>query len=293
MNQRLIDRARAWRVVVDDTFETSTSLIAYGRRDGDSVVLKLVKTGLDEWRSGEAANAFGGRGMVRVLAFGDGAVLLERLQPGYSLVEWSVHDRDDDATAVLADVIRALSPSLAVDGCPTVLDWATAFTKYAASGDGRLPADIVSDAERVFRGLANSQTGVRLLHGDLQHSNVLFDDRRGWVSIDPKGVVGETEFEIAAALRNPCDRPDIFAESVVIERRLRRFVATLGVDEDRTLAWAFAQAVLSAIWAIEDGLPGNVVPPVLRLAEVIRPLLASVATSGSRRPGGPRRRGTP
>jgi streptomycin 6-kinase len=44
---------------------------------------------------------------------------------------------------------------------------------------------------------------VRLLHGDLQHYNVLLDRKRGWLAIDPKGVVAEGEFELGAALRNP------------------------------------------------------------------------------------------
>ena len=42
-----------------------------------------------------------------------------------------------------------------------------------------------------------------LLHGDLQHYNVLLDKDRGWVAIDPKGVVGELEYEVGALLRNP------------------------------------------------------------------------------------------
>jgi streptomycin 6-kinase len=78
MKQRLEDRAREWRVAVDETFETATSLIAYGRRDDDPVVLKLVKVQGDEWHSGEVLKAFGGRGMVRVHDFAPGAMLLER-----------------------------------------------------------------------------------------------------------------------------------------------------------------------------------------------------------------------
>lgn len=273
LKQRLEDRAREWRVAVDETFDTVTSLIAYGRRDDkDPVVLKLVKVQGDEWHSGEVLKAFGGRGMVRVHDFIPGSMLLERILPGRSLVDLSVNDRDDEATVVLAEVIGAMSPDAAMSA-PTVRDWGGGFKRYAASGQHRLPPEIVSQAEQTYGRLQDSQTRPRLLHGDLQHSNVLFDEERGWVAIDPKGVVGELEFEIGAALRNPIERPDLFATPAIVERRLSRFAARLGLDTDRALSWAFAQAVLSAIWDIEDGSAGHGTPPSLRLAEAIRPML--------------------
>lgn len=274
LEERLDDRVRTWSIVVDETFETASSLIAYGRRAGDHVVLKLAKSRGDEWSAGEVLHAFGGRGMVRVHDFVAGAVLLERLQPGRSLVELSATDRDDAATDVLAEVLGAMSPDPMVTACPTVHDWARGFAWYAASGTSAVPADVVVRAERVYASLCASQTRPRLLHGDLQHSNVLFDGGRGWVAIDPKGVVGELEFEIGAALRNPVERPDLFARPAIIERRLSQFTARLGVDPDRALGWAFAQAVLSAIWEIEDGSPAQATHSPLRLAEAIWPMLA-------------------
>jgi streptomycin 6-kinase len=92
-----------------------------------------------------------------------------------------------------------------------------------------------------------------LLHGDLHHYNVLSDRARGWCAIDPKGVVGELEFELGAALRNPIDRPDLFAKLDVVERRLDQFGLALGIDVSRARGWCFSQAVLSAIWSLEGG----------------------------------------
>jgi hypothetical protein len=63
---RLVERAAAWRVAVEDAFETESSLIAYGRRGSQPVVLKIVKRPGDEWRSGELLGEFDGRGIVRV-----------------------------------------------------------------------------------------------------------------------------------------------------------------------------------------------------------------------------------
>jgi streptomycin 6-kinase len=97
-----------------------------------------------------------------------------------------------------------------------------------------------------------SQAGTRLLHGDLHHENLLFDYRRGWLAIDPKGVVGELAYEVGAALRNPCQEPGLYAEPNIIEKRVDCFSRMLSLDSGRILAWAFAQAILAAIWELED-----------------------------------------
>jgi streptomycin 6-kinase len=97
------------------------------------------------------------------------------------------------------------------------------------------------------------------------------------LAIDPKGVTGEIEFEIGAALRNPTEMPDLFASSTTVERRLGQFARRLNLDFERALAWGFAQAVLSAIWEIEDGFRVDTRDPSIRLANAIRPMLASQA----------------
>ncbi len=101
----------------------------------------------------------------------------------------------------------------------------------------------------------------------------LFDSTRGWLAIDPKGVVGEVEFEIGATLRNPFERPDLFVSAAIVERRLARLARRLNINLARALEWGFAQAVLSAIWSLEDGFTVEADAPVLRLATAIRPML--------------------
>jgi hypothetical protein len=34
-----------------------------------------------------------------------------------------------------------------------------------------------------------------------------------WIAVDPKGVIGEIEYEIGASLRNPYENPEIFASA--------------------------------------------------------------------------------
>lgn len=97
------------------------------------------------------------------------------------------------------------------------------------------------------------------------------DNTRGWTAIDPKGVVGELEYEIGASLRNPCERPELFTASTTITRRIKCYEARLRLNAERALRWSFAQAVLSAIWMVED--EGTVEAHPLQLAHSIRALL--------------------
>lgn len=273
MDDRRDEIAREWGVAVERWFETASSVIAYGRRGGLAVVLKVVKNPGDEWRSGEVSSAFDGRGVVRVHEWRDGAMLLERLDPGEPLAQLSLSGGDEDATAILADVIGAMSATRSVAACPTVQDWGRGFDRYRDGGDEQIPPELISQAAHLYAELGASQRSPRLLHGDLQHYNVLSDRRRGWVAIDPKGVIGEIEYELGAALRNPVARPTAFADRAIIERRLGQFAAKLGIDVGRALGWAFAQAVLSAIWEVEDGAAVDARHPSIMLATVIRPML--------------------
>jgi len=170
-------------------------------------VLKVVQRPNDEWHAGDVLAAFGGRGVVRVLEHTAGAMLLERLDPGTPLVELVRSGGDDAATAIVADVLAAMTPGATPPSSPTVSDWARGFARYQATSDTRVPRPLVERAEQIYVELCASQRSPRLLHGDLQHYNVLLDRSQGWTAIDPKGVVGEIEYEIGAAMRNPMSYP--------------------------------------------------------------------------------------
>jgi streptomycin 6-kinase len=160
---------------------------------------------------------------------------------------------DEAATLILAEVMEKLAHHEAPVECPTVADWGRGFDRYLESGDQQIPLELVHEARELYQELTSSQRTPMLLHGDLQHYNVLFDNEHGWVAIDPKGVVGELEYEIGAILRNPVELPEYYTTPVIINRRLRTLTALLKLDHSRAFNWSFAQAVLSAIWQVEDG----------------------------------------
>jgi streptomycin 6-kinase len=192
---RVQDFVRAWAVHVGSVTLTESSVVVFGERAGRDVVLKVVRDPHDEWRSGRVVTAFNGRGMVRALECADGAVLLERLAPAEGLVSLTRADRDPEATDIFAHLLASMSPDDPPRQTPTVADWARGFETFMERREERIPTDLVRTAYEVFTTLCVTQTHPRLLHGDLHHYNILLDASRGWLAVDPKGVVGELEFE--------------------------------------------------------------------------------------------------
>jgi streptomycin 6-kinase len=275
LREQLAERVAAWHVFVEETRETGSSIIALGVRDDRPVVIKIVLRPGDEWRSGEILAAFNGKGAVRVLEHVEGAMLLERLIPGNQLVDLAIGGRDDEATEILANVILQMSSvDTSADWIPTVESWGRGFSQYLTSGDTQIRREFVERAQQLYADLSATQKRTRLLHGDLQHYNVLFDENRGWLAVDPKGVIGEVEYELGASLRNPGENIAHFFSARAVTRRLEIYESILGIDISRALQWAFAEAVLSLIWSVEDGYTVTDENPSMILARSIEPLVS-------------------
>ena len=52
LEKRVEELVRYWGVVVQDTLETQSSFIVFGKRGDHDVVLKVIRQPGDEWRSG-------------------------------------------------------------------------------------------------------------------------------------------------------------------------------------------------------------------------------------------------
>lgn len=226
------------------------------RADGTPAVLKLSLPEDKEFEAeAEALRLFDGRGVARLLELDrpKGAMLLESLEPGESL---EAFENDEKATAVAADVMGKLwRPAPPDHTFPTVAEWAKGFERLRANfdgGTGPMPAALVEKAEALFEELIQSQEPPVLLHGDLHHGNIL-SSRRGWISIDPKGVVGERAYEAAAMLHNPAGFLERENPGKLLERRIEILSERLALEKSRVRGWGVAQSVLAAHWSLEDG----------------------------------------
>jgi streptomycin 6-kinase len=107
-----------------------------------------------------------------------------------------------------------------------------------------------------------------LLHGDLQHTNILSAERAPWLAIDPKGVVGDRGYDVGPFLINA--DPQRAPSRETLESRMRIFAVELDYDRLRLRDWAIAHAVMSAIWSAED--EGHGWEPAIEVALTLRTL---------------------
>lgn len=244
------------------------------RADGLPAVVKACAPTGEFALEAAALRCFDGGGAARLLAVDAGrqALLLERLLPGQPLRD---HPDDDARTRIAAGVMRALwRPAPANHAFPTLGVWGRGFQRLRArygGGTGPFPRQLVEEAEARFAALEASTVARVLLHGDLHHGNLLDGGPRGWLAIDPKGVVGDPAYETAAFLRSCLPEPVAGPEA---RARLRRRVALLaellGLEPERVRAWGIAHAVLSAWWSVEDQAEGW--RDAIAVAELLREL---------------------
>jgi streptomycin 6-kinase len=240
--------------------------------DGAPVVLKLSFPEDKEFKTeAEALKLFNGRGIAKLLRLDleAGAMLLERCEPGTPLT--AVED-DEEATSIAAGVMGELwRPAPPEHPFPSVADWAKGLDRLRqryGGGTGPMPKALVEQAEALFAELIPSQAETFLLHGDLHHDNILSAERRFWLAIDPKGVVGEPAYDTAALLHNPVDLLHKPEPGRLLWQRIDLLSERLALDRTRVHGWGLAQAVLAAYWGLEDS--GHVWEEALAFAELIR-----------------------
>ena len=93
---------------------------------------------------------------------------------------------------------------------------------------------------------------MKPLHGDLHHENIMFGPR-GWLVIDPAGLIGDPALDVANMFSNPLDRFDLTRNEERIALMAGIFSEALGRDVRTILRYAFAYGCLSAAWHEEDG----------------------------------------
>jgi streptomycin 6-kinase len=251
-----------WELTPDgEPIVTHSSRLLPVKQGGSPAILKIALS--DEERDGAALMSWwSGEGAARVLAKDDNAILLERAEGETSLVKMAQNEQDDEASRIICNVVAKLHGVVRAEP-PTNLVPLSAWFRDLEPAAGRFGGVLLKSAEAADHLLATPQDVV-VLHGDIHHDNILDFGARGWLAIDPKGLIGERGFDYANIFCNP-DQATATAHG-----RLRRQATVVaeasGLEQTRLLRWILAYAGLSAAWGMIDGEDGGLALSVAEIA---------------------------
>jgi streptomycin 6-kinase len=250
-----------WELVPDgEAITTPSSLLLPVRQRGQPAMLKIAREE-EERRGGRLMAWWDGDGAARVLAHDDYALLLERATGPRSLTAMVAAGDDDEASRILCAVATRLHVPRGRPP-PELLPLSRWFE--ALSPAVGVHGGLLAQADATARELLATPRSVVTLHGDVHHGNVLDAGARGWVAVDPKGLLGERTFDFVNILRNPD------AATALAPGRFARQVDVLAdiaaLDRHRLLKWTLAFAGLSAAWHLADGETADLDLAIARLA---------------------------
>ena len=207
----------------------------------------ILKISDDARKEAQILELYHGYGAVEIIEFNDNAILLERALPGNALKSY-FPDRDEESVKIACDVMKKLykAPIPSNVKLPHLKD------RLKALDNTTVPH--IEKARNLRDKLLDTTISDVLLHGDLHHDNIL---RNGedWVIIDPKGLIGDATYDVACFIRNPI--PELLSQpnvSEIIQKRIKLFAQELDIDAKHIAEWCFVDAVMSHVWAAEDGI---------------------------------------
>ena len=243
-----------WHLSIDGAmFETATSTLAPAQTATGRPVMLKISHHDEERRGSMLLAAWSGHGAARVLEQEGDAVLMERATGPRSLVHLSVSGSDAAATKVLCTTAHALhEASVDVLDSREPLDLVplrTWFRDLFAHGDELTPFH--RRGAVLASSLLDDERDIVALHGDLHHGNVLDFGERGWLAIDPKGLLGERAFDYCNLLCNPS--PAFALEPGRLEARFAAVTDAAALPPDRFAQWLVAWCALSSTWHALEG----------------------------------------
>ena len=253
----LIDQAsQTWGLTdVHPSPELSYNFVAFTKRGEEQVVLKMGVPNRELKSEMAALRLFNGEGACKLIDCDEEKywMLLERLQPGVMLA--TVED-DEDATHIAAEVMQKIwRPAQKDDVFIRLSDWFGGLKNLRPmfnGGTGPFNEKLVERVEGSVKDFFIENHQPVLMHGDFHHFNILSSER-GWLVIDPKGVIGPAGYEVGPFLINPWD--DLLSGNnyrQMTKRRIDILHERLGFERERIREWGLAHAILSAWWSIEE-----------------------------------------
>ncbi|MGZ9223443.1 MAG: aminoglycoside phosphotransferase family protein [Anaerolineales bacterium] len=233
----------------------SYNFVAFAIRGNEQVVLKMGVPNREMKSEMAALRLFNGEGACRLIDHDEEKcwMLLERLRPGVML---STLEDDEEVTHIAADVMQKIwRPVPEDDVFIRLSDWFDGLKRLRSrfdGGTGPLNEKLVERVEHSVKEFFAENHKPVLTHGDFHHFNILSSER-GWLVIDPKGVIGPACYEVGPLLINPWG--NLLGRHNyrrMTQRRIDILHERLGFERERIREWGLAHAILSSWWSIED-----------------------------------------
>jgi streptomycin 6-kinase len=248
--------------------DTPASIVYKVEQNGQQpAALKILKpvAGEEEKRGAAMLSWYSGDGAVTVFDVADEAIFMEWLD-GPTLGEPARNGRDDEATEAFGHVVQLLHKPR--DTTPEGLIPLRQRFQSLFDADSRIwpptARDLYARSVGIALALFDRPSVAMPLRGDLHHDNIL-SSARGWLAIDPKGLLGDPAYDVANAFLNPVDVTKLAASATRIAHLADSFSGRLGFNRKRVIAWACAHAALSACQELEAGRPITLTLAVLPL----------------------------
>ena len=249
------DLCAKWEIDLDPTLpDSAITIVLLGHSAKLGPVVIKSSPLADEFRSEATALELGaGENVARLhdVDFARSVMVIERIVPGTQLLHAAM--TDDAATRLAAETVATFwRPVPDPAGLYPLRRWMRALFDDSPPAH-RVAPELIQHAREVGADLMARSSRECLLHGDFQHHNLLRRASGDWAIIDPKGLVGDPGFEIAAWMYNPPGVTGRDDYPALVTRRAAICAEIWGMDRQELIAWAFVGAGLSVCWA--DGNP--------------------------------------
>jgi streptomycin 6-kinase len=244
----LAECVERWSLTLGKPYDYATSsyVVRVTTDDGTPAALKVAWPHREATHEAEALRFWDGDGSVRLLDHDAerSAMLLERADPGTPLKELPAGEALDAIMEVMTHLWRP-----AGEPFTTLAEearwWAGYLPRVWELAPNPFERRLLDAALEALESLPPGQGEQVLVHQDLHADNVLKATRQPWLAIDPKPLIGEREFGIAAAVRGD----ELGRGPDHVRHRLDRLTRDLGLDRERAKMWAFAQTLA---WGVDE-----------------------------------------
>lgn len=238
--------------------ETPRSWIFRVEQNGRNfAALKILKPNVaeEEGRGSRLLQWYSGDGAATVFDTHGDTIFMEWLDGG-TLGDAARAGRDEEASIAIATLVSYLHrprPDVP-EGLQPLRQRFEALFSTDVRAWPHTARDLYARSAGIALKLFDKPMPETPLHGDLHHDNILSSDR-GWLAIDPKGLIGDPHYELANAFRNPFGATKLAADPRRINAMADVFSARLGLNRKRLIGFAAAHSGLSVCWDLAAGNP--------------------------------------